>query len=87
MALIPVGRQQGVIRMLILAIALVPAADVVLVPDAAAGGPPTNVITTHRLLFREGIYVPPRPGHRPLADHRTSPIGSRCGTGSSTPER
>ena len=54
MALIPVGRQQGVIRMLILAIALVLLLTVVLVP-VLRWRTTHYVITTHRLLFREGI--------------------------------
>jgi uncharacterized membrane protein YdbT with pleckstrin-like domain len=54
MAAIPVGRQQGVVRMLILAVALVLLLTLVLVP-ALRWRTTHYVITTHRLLFREGI--------------------------------
>jgi uncharacterized membrane protein YdbT with pleckstrin-like domain len=54
MALIPAGRQQGVVRMLILAVALVLLLTVVLVP-VLRWRTTHYVITTHRLLFREGI--------------------------------
>jgi len=54
MAVIPVGRQQGVVRMLILAVALVLLLTVVLVP-VLRWRTTHYVITTHRLLFREGI--------------------------------
>jgi uncharacterized membrane protein YdbT with pleckstrin-like domain len=54
MAMIPVGRQQGVFRMLILALALVLLLAFVLVP-LLRWRTTHYVITTHRLLFREGI--------------------------------
>jgi uncharacterized membrane protein YdbT with pleckstrin-like domain len=54
MALIPAGRQQGIVRMLILAAALVLLLAVVLVP-LLRWRTTHYVITTHRLLFREGI--------------------------------
>ena len=54
MALIPAGRQQGVVRMLILAVALILLLTVVLVP-VLRWRTTHYVITTHRLLFREGI--------------------------------
>ena len=54
MAVIPVGRQQGVVRMLILAVALVLLLTLVLVP-ALRWRTTHYVVTTHRLLFREGI--------------------------------
>ena len=54
MALIPAGRQQGVVRMGILAVALVLLLTVVLVP-VLRWRTTHYVITTHRLLFREGI--------------------------------
>ena len=54
MAVIPVGRQQGVVRMLIFAVALVLLLTVVLVP-VLRWGTTHYVISTHRLLFREGI--------------------------------
>ena len=56
MAVIPAGRQQGVFRMLLLTLALVLLLTVVLVP--VLRWRTTNyVITTHRLLFREGILA------------------------------
>jgi uncharacterized membrane protein YdbT with pleckstrin-like domain len=54
MAVIPAGRQQGVVRMLVLAVALVLLLTVVLVP-VLRWRTTHYVITTHRLLFREGI--------------------------------
>src|SRR3954454_10487927 len=54
MAVIPAGRQQGVYRMLLLALALVLLVTVVLVP-VLRWRTTHYVITTHRLLFREGI--------------------------------
>src|SRR3954471_9956217 len=56
MAVIPVGRQQGVVRLLILAVALVLLLTVVLVP-VLRWRTTHYVITTHRLLFREGIMA------------------------------
>jgi uncharacterized membrane protein YdbT with pleckstrin-like domain len=54
MAAIPAGRQQGVFRMLILALAVVLLLAFVLVP-LLRWRTTHYVITTHRLLFREGI--------------------------------
>src|SRR4051795_7042660 len=54
LAVIPAGRQQGVVRMVILAVALVLLVIVVLVP-VLRWKTTHYVITTHRLLFREGI--------------------------------
>jgi uncharacterized membrane protein YdbT with pleckstrin-like domain len=54
MGAIPAGRQQGVYRMLILAAALVLLLAVVLVP-LLRWRTTHYVVTTHRLLFREGI--------------------------------
>jgi uncharacterized membrane protein YdbT with pleckstrin-like domain len=54
LAVVPAGRQQGVVRMLILAVALVLLLTVVLVP-VLRWRTTHYVITTHRLLFREGI--------------------------------
>jgi uncharacterized membrane protein YdbT with pleckstrin-like domain len=54
LAVIPAGRQQGVFRMLVLALALVLLLTVVLVP-LLRWRTTHYVITTHRLLFREGI--------------------------------
>ena len=56
MAVIPAGRQQGVVRMLIFAVALVLLLTVVLVP-VLRWRTTHYVITTHRLLFREGIMA------------------------------
>jgi uncharacterized membrane protein YdbT with pleckstrin-like domain len=54
LAVIPAGRQQGVFRMLVLALALV--LLLTLVPVPLLRWRTTHyVITTHRLLFREGI--------------------------------
>jgi uncharacterized membrane protein YdbT with pleckstrin-like domain len=54
MAAIPVGRQQGVFRMLIVALAVVLLLVFVVVP-LLRWRTTHYVITTHRLLFREGI--------------------------------
>ncbi len=56
MAAIPVGRQQGVYRMLVLAAALVLLARLVLVP-VLRWRTTHYVVTTHRLLFREGVLT------------------------------
>src|SRR3954470_14002783 len=55
-AVIPAGRQQGVLRMLVLALALLLLLTVVLVP-LLRWRTTHYVITTHRLLFREGILA------------------------------
>ena len=55
-ALIPVGRQQGVLRMLVLALAVVLLLFLVLVP-LLRWRTTHYVISTHRLLFREGILA------------------------------
>ncbi len=55
-ALIPAGRQQGVLRMLVLALAVVLLLALVLVP-LLRWRTTHYVITTHRLLFREGILA------------------------------
>jgi uncharacterized membrane protein YdbT with pleckstrin-like domain len=55
-ALIPVGRQQGVLRMLVLALAVLLLLSLVLVP-LLRWRTTHYVITTHRLLFREGILA------------------------------
>jgi uncharacterized membrane protein YdbT with pleckstrin-like domain len=55
-ALIPAGQQQGLLRMLVLAIAVVLLLFVVLVP-LLRWRTTHYVITTHRLLFREGILA------------------------------
>jgi uncharacterized membrane protein YdbT with pleckstrin-like domain len=55
-ALIPAGQQQGVLRMLVLAIAVVLLVFVVLIP-LLRWRTTHYVITTHRLLFREGILA------------------------------
>jgi uncharacterized membrane protein YdbT with pleckstrin-like domain len=54
LAVVPAGRQQGVVRMVILAVALVLLVIVVLLP-VLRWKTTHYVITTHRLLFREGI--------------------------------
>jgi uncharacterized membrane protein YdbT with pleckstrin-like domain len=54
MAMIPAGRQQGVFRMLVLAVALLLLLTFVVVP-LLRWRTTHYVITTHRLLFREGI--------------------------------
>ncbi|TFV87795.1 PH domain-containing protein [Blastococcus sp. CT_GayMR16] len=56
MAAIPAGRQQGLVRMLILALAVVLLIVFVLVP-LLKWRTTHYVITTHRLLFREGIMA------------------------------
>jgi uncharacterized membrane protein YdbT with pleckstrin-like domain len=55
-AAIPVGRQQGIFRMLVLAVALLLLARLVLVP-LLRWRTTHYVVTTHRLLFREGILA------------------------------
>jgi membrane protein YdbS with pleckstrin-like domain len=54
--LIPPGRQQGIFRMIVLALALILLLTVVLVP-LLRWRTTHYVITTHRLLFREGILA------------------------------
>ena len=54
LAAIPAGRQQGVLRMLIFAVAVVLLLAVVVVPFLR-WRTTHYVVTTHRLLFREGI--------------------------------
>ncbi len=54
--MIPPGRQQGLLRLAILALALVLLLTVVLVP-LLRWRTTHYVITTHRLLFREGILA------------------------------
>src|SRR5690348_4805587 len=56
MAVIPAGRQQGVFRLLLLALALVLLLTVVLVP-VLRWRTTHYVITTHRLLFRAGVLT------------------------------
>jgi uncharacterized membrane protein YdbT with pleckstrin-like domain len=56
MAAIPVGRQQGVFRLLILVVAVLLAVFFVLAP-LLRWRTTHYVITTHRLLFREGILA------------------------------
>ena len=55
-AAIPVGRQQGMVRLLIVAVALLLLLLVVL-PRFLRWRTTHYVITTHRLLFREGILA------------------------------
>jgi uncharacterized membrane protein YdbT with pleckstrin-like domain len=55
-ALIPAGRQQGVFRMLVLAVGLVLLVTVVVVP-VLRWRSTHYVVTSHRLLFREGILA------------------------------
>ena len=55
-ALIPVGRQQGVLRMAVLALAVVLLLFLVVVP-LLRWRTTHYVISTHRLLFREGILA------------------------------
>ncbi len=55
-AVIPAGRQQGILRMLILAVALVLLLSLVVVP-LLRWRTTHYVVTTHRLLFREGILA------------------------------
>jgi uncharacterized membrane protein YdbT with pleckstrin-like domain len=54
MAMIPAGRQQGLLRMLVLAVAVVLLLTLVVVP-LLRWRTTHYVVTTHRLLFREGI--------------------------------
>ncbi len=56
MAVIPVGPQQGMLRMLVLALAVLLLLTVVAVP-LLRWRTTHYVITTHRLLFREGILA------------------------------
>jgi uncharacterized membrane protein YdbT with pleckstrin-like domain len=56
MAAVPVGRQQGIVRMAILAVALLLLLRLVLVP-VLRWRSTHYVITTHRVLFREGILA------------------------------
>ena len=56
MAVIPVGTQQGLLRMLVLGLALVLLVATVAVP-LLRWRTTHYVITTHRLLFREGILT------------------------------
>jgi uncharacterized membrane protein YdbT with pleckstrin-like domain len=56
LAAIPAGRQQGILRMLVLAVALLLLLTVVLVP-LLRWRTTHYVVTTHRLLFREGILA------------------------------
>ena len=56
MAAIPAGRQQGILRMAILAVALVLLLTLVAIP-VLRWRSTHYVITTHRLLFREGILA------------------------------
>jgi uncharacterized membrane protein YdbT with pleckstrin-like domain len=55
-AAIPVGRQQGILRMLVLAVAIVLLLTLAVVP-LLRWRTTHYVITTHRLLFREGILA------------------------------
>jgi uncharacterized membrane protein YdbT with pleckstrin-like domain len=55
-AVIPAGPQQGLVRMLVLAVAVLLLLTVVLVP-LLRWRTTHYVITTHRLLFREGILA------------------------------
>ena len=55
-AVIPAGRQQGIFRMLVVGLALLLLLTVVLVP-LLRWRTTHYVITTHRLLFREGILA------------------------------
>jgi uncharacterized membrane protein YdbT with pleckstrin-like domain len=55
-AMIPAGRQQGILRMLVLAAALVLLLTLVVVP-LLRWRTTHYVVTTHRLLFREGILA------------------------------
>jgi uncharacterized membrane protein YdbT with pleckstrin-like domain len=55
-AMIPAGRQQGMLRMLVLALAVVLMLTFVAVP-LLRWRTTHYVITTHRLLFREGILA------------------------------
>ncbi len=55
-AMIPTGRQQGILRMVVLGVALILLLTVVLVP-LLRWRTTHYVVTTHRLLFREGILA------------------------------
>jgi uncharacterized membrane protein YdbT with pleckstrin-like domain len=55
-ALIPVGQQQGLLRLLVIALAVVLLLALVLVP-LLRWRTTHYVVTTHRLLFREGILA------------------------------
>jgi uncharacterized membrane protein YdbT with pleckstrin-like domain len=55
-AAIPVGRQQGILRMLVLGVAIVLLLTLAVVP-LLRWRTTHYVITTHRLLFREGILA------------------------------
>jgi len=55
-AMIPAGRQQGLLRMVVLAVALLLLLTVVLVP-LLRWRTTHYVVTTHRLLFRTGILA------------------------------
>jgi uncharacterized membrane protein YdbT with pleckstrin-like domain len=55
-AMIPAGRQQGIYRLVLLAVALVLLLVTVIVP-LARWRATHYVVTTHRLLFREGILA------------------------------
>jgi uncharacterized membrane protein YdbT with pleckstrin-like domain len=55
-AVIPVGRQQGLLRMLVVALALVLLLFLVLVP-LLRWRTTHYVVTTHRLLFRAGVLA------------------------------
>jgi uncharacterized membrane protein YdbT with pleckstrin-like domain len=55
-AMIPAGRQQGILRMLVLAVALVLLLAFAMVP-LLRWRTTHYVITTHRLLFREGVLA------------------------------
>jgi uncharacterized membrane protein YdbT with pleckstrin-like domain len=56
MAVIPAGRQQGILRMLVLAVAVILLVAAVAVP-LLRWRSTHYVVTTHRLLFREGILT------------------------------
>jgi uncharacterized membrane protein YdbT with pleckstrin-like domain len=56
LAAIPAGRQQGIYRLLVLVVALLLLLTVVLVP-LLRWRTTHYVVTTHRLLFREGILA------------------------------
>ncbi|MGZ4569117.1 MAG: PH domain-containing protein, partial [Blastococcus sp.] len=55
-AVIPVGRQQGLLRLLVLALAVVLTLFLVVVP-LLRWRTTHYVITTHRLLFRAGVLA------------------------------
>jgi uncharacterized membrane protein YdbT with pleckstrin-like domain len=55
-AMVPAGRQQGILRMLVLAVAIVLLLALVVVP-LLRWRTTHYVVTTHRLLFREGILT------------------------------